>query len=146
MPNVKKTTKEIAFSYSHRYNSKSKATIIFLKICDSGECSPLQEKINKLLFWVTMWPWDPRAHAPRYGRRNFQFSYQKYHSDNFFVNSRLWGMLSSLRKKNIKFIIAKLCPWGPRTHARTRARTRYGQGTYLWISFKLLWILLFFFF
>ena len=29
--------------------------------------------------------------------------------------------------------------------ARTRARTRYGQGKYLWISFKILWILIFFF-
>ena len=92
---------------------------------------------------VTLRSAHARAHAraPRYGRRHFQFSYKKYHSDNFFVNSRLWGMLSSSRKKYIKFIRAKLCLWGPRAHARTRARTRYGRGTYLWISFKLLWIL-----
>ena len=101
---------------------------------------------NKQIFILSDDVTQRSARAPRYGRRHFQFSYKKYHSDNFFVNSRLWGMLSSSRKKYIKFIRAKLCLWGPRAHARTRARTRYGRGTYLWISFKLLWILHFLFF
>ena len=89
-----------------------------------------------------------RSHtrARRYGRRQFHFFYQKYLSEQFFVNYRLWGMLSSSRKKKDIFIRAKLCLWGPRARARARTRTRYGQRTYLWISIKLIWIFQFFFF
>lgn len=106
MPNIRKTTKKIAFSYLHGYNSKNKATIIFWKICDSGECSPLQEKINKFVFWVRMWPRGPCAQAHTSARPVTDEDIFNFHIKNIIVIIFSWildsGECSPLQGKKYK--------------------------------------------